>query len=436
MAACAAAAVPPSPPPARSSLRTTGLDLGYRQLYNFEFAAAHRTFQAWIAVHPANPLGPASEAVADLFDEMNRLRILQAEFFSRKSMFSGKAGPGDPAFERALARAEALAAKAPPDDLTALYTRALCHGLRADYLGVVQKHYLASLSQMKAGQAVAQKLLALDPNYADAYLAIGMENYVLGQQPAPLRWLLKLDGAMTNQSQGIEELRKTAAGGHYLQPYAQVLLALAAVHAHNPAGARRLLEPLVAEFPHSPLYAEALRRLDIQATLDPKRTQIHFTLGALLHTVHGAFALAAGDRDNVVAVDPDNGAATGRVVVAAASGATGNASRDRDMQTTVLESAKYPRIVFLPQALHGTLARGGASQVTLTGTMQLVGADHPFALPLTVTVDGRHFTAAGTVTVPYVAWGLHNPSKLFLRVHKTVTLEIEAAGTIAWPAAK
>jgi hypothetical protein len=149
---CLGAAACASPPTAgRGSLRSAGLDLGYRQLYNFEFAAAHRTFQAWIGAHPADPLGPASEAVADLFDLMNRLRILQAQFFSRKSMFTGKAGPGDPAFEQALARAEALAAKAPPNDLDALYTQALCHGLRADYLGVVQKHYLASLSQMKAG---------------------------------------------------------------------------------------------------------------------------------------------------------------------------------------------------------------------------------------------------------------------------------------------
>ncbi len=435
-AACAAAAAPAPPPAGSSSLRFTGLDLGYRQLYNFEFAAAHQTFQAWIAAHPANPLGPASEAVADLFDEMNRLQILQAQFFHRTNMFTGKAGPGDPAFEQALARAEALAAKAPPGNLDALYTQALCHGLRADYLGVVQKHYLASLSQMKAGQAVAQKLLALDPNYADAYLAIGMENYVLGQQPAPLRWLLKLDGAMANQSQGIAELRKTADHGHYLQPYAQVLLALAAVHAHHPAGARRRLEPLVAEFPRNPLYQEALQRLDIQARLDPKRTQIRFTLGALLHTVHGTFALDPGAGANVVAVDPVNGAATGRVTVAAASGQTGNAARDRDMQKSVLESAKYPRIVFRPEKLEGALGRDGTSQVTLTGTMQLVGGDHRFALPLTVTVQGNHFTATGRATVPYVAWGLHNPSNLILRVHKTVTLEIEAAGTIAWPAAK
>jgi polyisoprenoid-binding protein YceI len=283
---------------------------------------------------------------------------------------------------------------------------------------------------------VAQKLLALDPNYADAYLAIGMENYVLGQQPAPVRWLLKLDGAMTNQNEGIAELQKTAADGHYLQPYAQILLALAAVHAHDPVRARALLEPLVAEFPRNPLYPEALERLDIQARLDPKATHIRFTLGALLHTVHGTFALASGADANLVAVDPDNGTATGRVTVAAKSGETGNASRDRDMQKSVLESQTYPEIVFLPAKLEGALARRGVSQVTLTGTIRLVGGEHPFALPLTVTVNGSRFTATGKVTVPYVAWGLHNPSTLFLRVHKTVTLDLATAGTITWPPAK
>jgi polyisoprenoid-binding protein YceI len=431
-----AAAWAATPAATHGGLRAGGLDLGYRQLYNFEFTAAHQTFQRFIAAHPADPLGPASEAVADLFDDMNRLQILQAQFFTRKSMFQGKAGPGDPAFEAALARAQALAAKAPPNDVNALYTEALCHGLRADYLGVVQKHYLASLGQMKAGQAVAQKLLALDPNYADAYLAIGMENYVLGQQPAPVRWLLKLDGAMTNQNQGIAELRKTAAHGHYLRTYARILLALAAVHAHNPVQARQLLEPLVAKFPHCALYAEALERLDIQARLDPQQTQIHFTLGALLHTVHGTFALAPGADANLIAVDPANGAATGRVTVAAASGQSGDQARDREMRTKVLDVRQYPHIVFQPTQLTGTLARQGISRVTLRGTMRLVGGEHPFALPLTVSIHGSHFTARGTATVPYVAWGLHNPSNFLLRVHKTVTLTIEAAGTIVWPAMK
>jgi len=411
-------------------LAHTGLDLGYRQLYNLQFHDAHATFHQWRSQHPHDPLGPASDAVTDLFAEMDRMQVLQAQFFTKDQDFlAGPAGPANPEFETDLEAAERLAAAAPANDTEAMYAQALCHGLRADYFGIVQKRYMASLGEMKRGQAVAARLLNIEPQNGDAYLAGGIENYMLGLKPAPVRWLLRLDGAETDKTEGLRELRRTAEEGHYLQPYAKILLAIAALRDNDPGTARELLGQLEEEFPLNPLYARELQRLSAVATFDPARTEIHFTLGAFLHTVHGEFALTLGR----IEFDPAGGAASGRIEIGAASGKSGNDARDRDMHTKVLETERYPDIVFTPRQLTGTVAAEGTSQVSLQGTLRLHGEDHAMTLPLEVTIHGGQFTASTKATIPYVAWGLKNPSNAVLRVDKSVALTITTAGQITWP---
>jgi len=419
---------------AAPALSTTGLDLGYRQLYNLQFEAAHQTFRAWGAQHPEDPLAPASDAADYLFAEMHRLQILQTQFFTRnQSFFDGPKGATDPGFDRDLSESERLAAKAlaaAPGDVNALYSQALCHGLRADDLGLIEKRYLASLGEMKKGRATAEHLLTLDPQYGDAYLAIGIENYVLGLRSAPVRWLLRLDGAAADKAAGIEQLRRTAAQGHYLQPYAQILLAIAALRDREPETARPLLAVLASEFPLNPLYARELAQLDeVAATFDPARTKIHFTLGAFLHTVHGSFRLERGS----LQFDPATGSASGAIEISAASGQSGNRDRDRDMHSKVLESSAFPEIEFTPAHLAGTLAHSGASTLMLGGTLRLHGTDHDVTLPLKVSVSGSTFQATTEVEIPYVAWGMKDPSNAILRVSKTVQFEIETAGTLTWP---
>lgn len=114
---------------------------------------------------------------------------------------------------------------------------------------------------MKRSGRLAETLLAHDPSCYDAYLAIGVENYILSLNPAPVRWLLELYGAQTDQRTGIEKLQLTAARGHYLEPYARVLLAVAALREHDQQRAKQLLQGLVQEFPQNQLYARELARI-------------------------------------------------------------------------------------------------------------------------------------------------------------------------------
>jgi polyisoprenoid-binding protein YceI len=161
-------------------------------------------------------------------------------------------------------------------------------------------------------------------------------------------------------------------------------------------------------------------------TLDPAASRVTFTLQATLHTVEGSFRVVEGE----VRFDPVTGAASGRVMVDAASGDTGNPKRDRDLHRIVLESERHPRAVLAPTRLDGALPEEGTGRLTLAGELTLHGAAHRVTIPLRVTRRGGWLTAEGDFAVPYVAWGMADPSKLFLRVGKEVDVHLVAAGEL------
>ena len=154
---------------------------------------------------------------------------------------------------------------------------------------------------------------------------------------------------------------------------------------------------------------------------DAARTKVEFTLEDVLHTVHGSFALKRGD----IRFDAA-GNASGELVVDAASGQSGSAARDHRMHSLVLESARYPEIVLRPEHVEGKVAIEGPSQVVLHGTFAIHGQTHDITVPLEVEETGGDFTASGSFPVPYVKWGMKNPSTLFLRVNPTVLITIHA----------
>lgn len=161
--------------------------------------------------------------------------------------------------------------------------------------------------------------------------------------------------------------------------------------------------------------------------LDPAATQVTFTLDSPLHLVEGSFHLREGE----VRFDPRTGAAAGRIVVDARTGATGNGSRDRKMHGEVLESARFPEIVFVPDRFEGTLPESGAGQVKLHGTLSLHGSGHPLTLPATIRRENGRLHADLALAVPFIAWGLKDPSLPFLKVDREVAVKIAARGTLA-----
>jgi hypothetical protein len=239
-------------------------------MYNLEFDAARRTFATWKSQNPDDPVGPASMAAAYLFAEFDRLNILQSEFFVHDTNFRGEHRALAPStemrasFDREIGQAQRIAARrlaSNPRDTNALFASILALGLSSDYAALIEKRDLAALSAMKQSRQLSEKLLNIDPHYYDAYLAGGVENYMLSQKALPMRWLLRLSGAETDKLEGIRRVRLTAEKGHYLKPFARLLVAVAALRDKDIASARVILRDLSQQFPRNHLYSEELSRL-------------------------------------------------------------------------------------------------------------------------------------------------------------------------------
>ncbi len=161
-------------------------------------------------------------------------------------------------------------------------------------------------------------------------------------------------------------------------------------------------------------------------TIDPEASEIRFTLGATLHSVHGTVALERGE----IRIDLDGSQLSGEIVADALSAATGHKGRDRDMHSKVLESDRFPRFVLHLRRLEGELKLTGTSQVRIHGDLSIHGGTHAVVVPAEVRIENERLTASGRITVPYVAWGMRNPSKMLLRVRKIVEVEVSLVGAL------
>jgi polyisoprenoid-binding protein YceI len=164
----------------------------------------------------------------------------------------------------------------------------------------------------------------------------------------------------------------------------------------------------------------------LKVLLDPAQTEIRWKLTGL-HVTHGTFKLKSGE----FLFNPATGVAEGEILVDATTGESGNAIRDKKMQDEVLESNRYPAIFFHPTRMKGAFKAGeGMQQLVGEGTFNIHGADHPMSLPLKVQIASGMVTATTQFSVPYVDWGMKDPSRFLLKVGKQVEIEVTAKGTL------
>ena len=253
--------------PARGAkaLAPTEIERGFQSMYNLEFEQAHQDFSTWERMHPEDPLGPVSQAAGYLFGEFARLGILESQLFTSDKNFEArtKLAP-DPkvrdAFNGAVSKGDQLADAAlrqHPQDSNALFAKVLALGLRSDYVAMIDKQDFAALRYMKQGRILAQQLLKQKPDAYDALLAVGVENYLTGIKPAPVRWMLSLGGIDPDKQQGIRELEETAAHGNLLKPFAKLLLAVAALRDKKNTQGCDLLRELATAYPRNSLYRDS-----------------------------------------------------------------------------------------------------------------------------------------------------------------------------------
>ncbi len=252
------------------ALRVPELDAGFHLLYELKLVEARSHFEAWQKSHPEDPLGSASEAASYLFEECYRQGVLTSEFFLDNKRFLGKI-PLKPdtelraSFFAADKQAQDLARlrlTTNPDDPNALFAMTLSVGMQADYASLIDKHQLESLKMIREADRYAKKLLVIAPDASDAYLTLGAANYIIGSLPGIKKFFLGFAGIYGDKKAGIQQLEIAADHGHYLRPFAKILLALAALREKKPEVARTQLKELVTEFPENPLFASELAKIN------------------------------------------------------------------------------------------------------------------------------------------------------------------------------
>ena len=242
---------------------------GFQEMYALDFASSELRFADYVGQQPQDPFGYAAQGACVLFTELDRLKVLDAEFYvDDKKLFAEPKGTSDPQAKRRLfdltRRARELAdgvLQREPNNENALFALALANGLEADYTFLVDKSYWAAAKPGKAGYEYAKRLLQKNPSFYDAYIWIGVTNYVVASLPFPLRWLAKLRGYSGNKEAAVTNLRIAAEQGSLLKPYAKILLVVTYLREKKKLDAQALLAELAAEFPTNPLFAKHAKRL-------------------------------------------------------------------------------------------------------------------------------------------------------------------------------
>ena len=175
-----------------------------------------------------------------------------------------------------------------------------------------------------------------------------------------------------------------------------------------------------------PLFLAPTLRAQETISLNPAQSEIHFALGDVLHVVHGTFTIQNGE----IQFFPATGKASGGIVVDAASGQSGNSTRDHRMTNDELKASEYKTVTFAPTQVTGAFNPSGDSTLTVHGLFTLLGTAHAIDVPMKVHISGDQLHATGSFAVPYVQWGLKDPSTLMLRVNKEVQIDLSLNGTL------
>src|SRR3974377_1866610 len=256
-----AAEVPSGDAPAFAAVPE--LNPGFDLLYEQKFAEARQVFTSWESRNPEDPFGEVAVAASYLFEELCDQGVLTSDFFlNEKKFLHGIDGRPNPErmshFGEALTRARELAKarqRTNPNDREALFALTLAAGMESDAESILQKKHMDGLKHMKDANKYAERLLAQDPDATDAYIALGIANYVIGSQSAGARFALWFDGVHGDKKLGMEQVAIAAENGRYLRPFAKIILALAACRENQAALGRKLLRELIEQYPDSELFA-------------------------------------------------------------------------------------------------------------------------------------------------------------------------------------
>lgn len=248
------------------------LDDAFFHLYNSDFDGSRAIVDNYLGAHADDPLAYSVKASGFLFSELDRLGILESEFFKDDRQVSSKKHlvpdqKSHDAFYAAIERAQALANQAlarNANDTNALFALCLANGDLTDYVALIEKKQMQSLTINKTGYRDAKRLLQIAPDYTDAYLTTGFTEYLIGSIPVLFRFFVRFDDVRGDTQAGVRNLQIVAKDGHYLKSFAKILLATAYLRDKHVPQARALLQELTQTYPRNPLLKRELDRLSTQ----------------------------------------------------------------------------------------------------------------------------------------------------------------------------
>ena len=161
--------------------------------------------------------------------------------------------------------------------------------------------------------------------------------------------------------------------------------------------------------------------------VNPDASEIKMKLNTTHEVVNGTFHIQSGS----IEFDRSAPKMSGSVTVLAGSGKTGNDSRDKKMNKDILKVDQYTTVSFAPKTYTGTIAPSGNSTIQVSGVFTLLGNPHDLTIPMQIHMDGSKATARAQFVVPYVQWGLKNPSFMFWKAENDVAIDLNLVGQIS-----
>lgn len=162
-------------------------------------------------------------------------------------------------------------------------------------------------------------------------------------------------------------------------------------------------------------------------TVDSNASQVKMTLNTTHEVVNGTFHIQSGS----IEFDRTAAKISGSVVVSAASGATGNGSRDKKMHKEILKVDQYATVSFVPKSYTGTIATSGDSTIEVSGVFTLLDTPHDLTVPMQIHIDGSKANANAHFNIPYIQWGLKDPSFMFWKAEHNVSIDLNLSGQLS-----
>jgi hypothetical protein len=225
-----------SPPGSAAQLDTLRAE-GYEALYNLDYEGARRRFQKMIEIAPDHPVGAQSMAASLWVQQLNESWELKATLYSDKALTTKDTKHESEQkkvdqkqvdeFRKWTRRAKQLSQarlKRDARDVEALYFLGAAEGLEAAYAAGVERKYMSALRTGSSAVDHHRKVLELAPEFRDAELSIGLQNYVIGSLSLPLKMLAKTIGVSGSKKRGLKELERVASEGHWARDVARTLL--------------------------------------------------------------------------------------------------------------------------------------------------------------------------------------------------------------------